>query len=129
MKSEEDYHVALWVKRQIGTDMISCVYKIHRTSVAMSYIKLHYYILNHYGKNIQISTNMPDIGLVVREIAIEMLTGNKKQICMVKHGRPSRALKALRTLMRYASLQTFFLIYKVLILLPLSIACWCSSYN
>ena len=37
MKSEEDYPVALWVKRQIGTDMISCVYKIHRTSVAMSY--------------------------------------------------------------------------------------------
>ena len=37
MKSEEEYPVALWVERQKGTDMISRVYKIHRTSVAMSY--------------------------------------------------------------------------------------------
>ena len=37
MKSEEDYPVALWVERQKGTDMIYRVYKIHRTSVAMSF--------------------------------------------------------------------------------------------
>ena len=37
MKSEEDCPDASWVERQKGTDMISCVYKIHRTSVAMSY--------------------------------------------------------------------------------------------
>ena len=37
MKSEDDYPVALWVERQKGTDMISRVYKIHRTSVAMSF--------------------------------------------------------------------------------------------
>ena len=34
-------------------------------------IEFQNYIWNHHGKCIQISTNMPGIGLVVREIAFE----------------------------------------------------------
>ena len=44
------------------------------------------HIWTHHEKYIQMSTNMPGIGLVIRKIAIEMLTTlrNQKQFCMVQ---------------------------------------------
>ena len=36
--------------------------------------EIYYYIWNHHGKLIQISTNMPSFGSVFREIQFEMLT-------------------------------------------------------
>ena len=36
-------------------------------------VEFHYHIWNHHEKCIQISTNMPSIGLVIAEITCEML--------------------------------------------------------
>ena len=36
-------------------------------------VEFHYHIWNHHEKCIQISTNMPSIGLVIPEITCEML--------------------------------------------------------
>ena len=35
-------------------------------------VEFHYHILNHHETRIQISTNMPSIGLVIPEITCEM---------------------------------------------------------
>ena len=36
-------------------------------------VEFHYHIRNHHEKYIQISANMPSIGLVIPEITCEML--------------------------------------------------------
>ena len=50
-------------------------------------LEFHDHIWNRHGKCIQISTNMPGIGLVILEKAIEMLRILRKQIlfCVVNH--------------------------------------------
>ena len=42
-------------------------------------VEFHFYIWNHRGKCIQISPNMPGIGLVIHEIAFEILRILSKQ--------------------------------------------------
>ena len=49
-------------------------------------VEFHYHIRNHHEKCIQISTNMPGIGSVNREIAVQISEISKKQarFCSVK---------------------------------------------
>ena len=49
-------------------------------------IELHHFVWNRHGKCTQISTNMPDIGWVIHEIAFQILRILRKQrrFCMVK---------------------------------------------
>ena len=39
-------------------------------------VEFHYHILNHHEKCIKISTNMPSIGLVIREITVKFKKAN-----------------------------------------------------
>ena len=50
--------------------------KLSKMSNLLNFLTI---ICNHHGKYIQISTNIPCIGLVIREIAVEILTNLRKQ--------------------------------------------------
>ena len=47
--------------------------QVHNVTKCSQVIEFHYYICNHNGKLMQISTNMPGIRLVIHKIAVEML--------------------------------------------------------
>ena len=47
------------------------VHKFTKIVKNVKIVEFHYHIWNHHEKCIQISTNMPGIGLVIREIVIE----------------------------------------------------------
>ena len=78
IKNLNTYH-AVGVSRRHIENVAKCL-----KNVIM--LEFHDYIWNHHMKCIQISTNMPGIGSVIHEIAIEMLKINT--ILRVKpHGR------------------------------------------
>ena len=58
-------------------------------------MELHDHIWNHHEKCIQISTNMPGIGLVNPEIAVKMSEVSKKACMILLSKTNARVLKYL----------------------------------
>ena len=82
-------------------------------------VEFHYHIWNHHEKCIQISTNMPSIGLVIPEITFGMLE-NKSML----HGK-TKLVKCIITGSNVLKLksQRFFLDNTCLIMLAIHCIC------
>ena len=67
--------------------------KVHNISINVNIIEFHYYIWNHHGKCIQISTKSPGIGLEMFEIL--RISRNHDFVWMVKPMAPCKVLNEL----------------------------------